>query len=619
MNSSGSRPALIFLLFLLAVWHGWPFTVGYRLTADSVWFLDTLLQGPDEVWETTKMMAEGHGRIGFYALMPLNMAGSYLSESDAWRGLFVALYIGVVALSFAYASRLLKSTFAPLAFLVWLVLHPLLFDHTPPTSYPLQNTLPFLLLIGTRFYLHEREPRGPLLWLSMLVQACAMLLTEFAILFGLVLIGGETLVRHPIQWRSLLTWFNRLFRDQRTQRDLLLLAVVVGAYLIYRLIHGGDYEGVQINPVQSFSALAYTTFFHVVEGLSLARFDSRLWEAPLEAWGLATVAGFVLSLASFWALRQIKKPLPSFSIVTYMLLSILVVTLPLSLTAKQQHWCVNNGQCAYLDSRVSILGVVLICVALLSYLPLQRRAVSGCIAGLLGLAFTANSVHNWQVSRDMRPYAIAWERAQMLSCAPDLIPTTDQQRRYLIDPDGLVLSNQTFWQKYMSAARAWTDCDPDHPVLKDATSNVYLPDLKPGEIKRVQKGEPAVYLGTGWSHPAATGVWTDGEEAKLHFTPDGVDHVTPLSLILHGHIFLDDRTVAQRMVVRQKGEIIWEATIGKDGKPSCCTFEIPLLSREYAGEDVILTLSFPDAAAPYQKGDPRKLGLFLGALEIRAE
>lgn len=625
MLKAGTRPTLIVLLVLLAVWHGWPFTVGYRLTADSIFFLNTILQGPDAVWDTTKWMAEGHGRIGFYALMPINMTGSYLSEGDGWRGLFVVLYIAMVALAFTYAARLLKSPMMPLAFLIWLSLHPLLFEHTPPTSYPLQNTLPFLLLIGVRLWLLERTPRGALFWLAQLLQAFAMLLTEFATLLGLVMVGGEVLVRHPLRWRNPLIWFKNVSGDRKTWSDLSLIAVVLGAYVIYRQLYGADYEGTQISTDQNYWDLAYTTLFHVLDGISVARFNVQIFQAPLEAWALAAMAGMALAGALLLTLDRPLPRLPAFAVSFYTTLGILVVTLPLSLTKKQQNWCVSGGECAYLDSRTSILGVVLIVVALLSTLRLDRRAVKLPVAGMFGGIFMLTSIHNWQESREMRDFAVVWERAQMLSCTRELLPATRKKIQDLVDPNGILVANEAFWAlnegfwvNYINAARSWTRCELDHPVLRDAKNKSYLPKVRLGEFKASTERSFRKHLGSGWSRLEATGIWSDSTKAELIFQPEGVSSDKSVSLLLRGHVFLDEKLQAQRMFVEQDGEVIWRTTVAEGRQPACCAFEIPLLPLDSDAE-VTLKLNFPDAAAPYKTDDARTLGIFLEGFEITQE
>lgn len=609
------RWQFVVVIVLLAVWHGWPFLVGYRLTADSVFFLESYLGGPARIWHITEIMAEGHGRIGFYGLMPLNILAAYLAEFDGWRALFVALYISLAALTFAYAARLLRTPLTPIAFLIWLALHPLLFEHTPPNAYPLQNTLPFLVLIGIRYWGLKADPKGLVLWLGLALQAFTMLLSEYATLLGMVLIGGEALMRHPLQWRHPVMWLAALFRDSRTLRDLIMLAFVLGLYLAYRLIHDGTYEGVQLEAASSLWNVAYTTFFHVVNGLSPSRFGTRLLEAPFEAWVLATLAGLIMAVAGFWALARLKRPLPVLGISVYLFLGILLVTLPLSLTAKQQGWCVNGGICAYLDSRTSILGVVVILTSILTLLPLELRIVRVGMAGLLGALFALTSIYNWQVSRDMRPYAVVWERGQMLSCAPDLIPATHEYRRNLIDPDKIVPGNTHIWQQYLETIQPQTDCEADHPVLQDARNQTYLPLIAPGQEIEVRAGSGVKFLGLGWSTAEPSGVWTDNRQAELLIAPRDVSAGESASLDIRGHFYFDEMVQSQELIVRLDGEILWQGSFTPESQSPCCQIKVPLPENQDK-KLLRLELELPDAKAPESGGDQRTLGLFLKGLRL---
>ena len=47
-------------------------------------------------------------------------------------------------------------------FIAYLVCCPLLFSHTPPTAYPLQVTLPFLVILLCRIYSLGEKTKRPL-------------------------------------------------------------------------------------------------------------------------------------------------------------------------------------------------------------------------------------------------------------------------------------------------------------------------------------------------------------------------------------------------------------------------------------------------------------------------
>lgn len=74
------RTSFFILIAVLTLWHGWVFLIGYRLTADDVFFTYVALKGPEEVFDVARMLAENQGRIGFLFLQPLNMFGALKSE-----------------------------------------------------------------------------------------------------------------------------------------------------------------------------------------------------------------------------------------------------------------------------------------------------------------------------------------------------------------------------------------------------------------------------------------------------------------------------------------------------------------------------------------------------------
>ena len=88
------------------------------------------------------------------------MFAALMSEVLIWRLVFVTLYFSTVWLIFVYAGKVLKLSIAPFSFLIFLALHPLGFEHLPPTTYPLQNTLPFLVLVSCRLVALSYGERG---------------------------------------------------------------------------------------------------------------------------------------------------------------------------------------------------------------------------------------------------------------------------------------------------------------------------------------------------------------------------------------------------------------------------------------------------------------------------
>jgi hypothetical protein len=615
-----SRTSLGLLAGALAVWHGWFFLGGYLTTADDVFFLDTFLKGPQHLWQTSVGMAQGHGRIGFYGLMPLNMWAAHLSVFLVWRIVFVALYIGTAALIFFYAARLLRQQIAVLGFLLWLCLHPAGFDHLPPVAYPVQNTLPVFILVALRLWALERGEWGLWMVLGRGLQIVAMLLTEFAALIGFAMIAAETFVRHPLTWQGVGGWLRATFADRITWRDVITVALVLCPYIGYRIAFPSNYIGNQIDGAGQIGALATTTVLHVLQGLVLFRLDEVPAILPEPEDGLivvgAVLAGVAMTVAVWQALRRVSETVASRSALVFLLGAILLVTLPLTATTKQQELCIDYGSCSYLDSRSSIFGVVLLGLVVLG---LWRGAVLRVfVAAAAGGIFAFGSLYNWQVAQQMQPYARVWERAEALACAPDLVPQKPAYVTRLIDPESkiqLVYApwvKDSFWPLYLSRAQDWSAC-ADDPVLAAAGARAYLPLLQRGAAPQT---DLAPFLGEGWFAPEAAGTWSAQEQAQLTIVPTGLAAGARATLVIQGMMFFEGTLTRQRIMVSLDDQILLSREITAQTS-DCCRFEVPLPAHDPAQEVITLTLRLPDATRPAALPDGPQLGMFLQTLALR--
>ncbi|UWR39440.1 DUF7024 domain-containing protein [Sulfitobacter sp. W074] len=617
------RAALYGLIFLLALWHGHFFLTGYRLSADDVYFTHIALQGPQTVLETARWLAEGQGRIGFLYLQPVNMFAALMSEVLIWRLVFVTLYFSTVWLIFVYAGKVLKLSIAPFAFLIFLALHPLGFEHLPPTTYPLQNTLPFLVLVSCRLAVLSYGERGGWGVLNRLLQFGAMLATEFALLLGIVMVAAEVFANHPLSLRRPLSWLRALIKDVRAWIEIIILGLVVGVYIAYRLAHPSGYEGNSLAGIGNLSALIGTTWHHINDGLVLPRFRSRFLEVPLSVWTGATLSGLAMYAAIVLALRTpLGKRVPLAAVVPFLLTSMIFVTLPVSASLKQQGWCEGTGHCAYLDSRTSILGVVLLLVVLgATVLQHSKRGRFGkmprhLMACVTASIFVLGGLHNWHVAQDMLRYDRIWKSAHLLACMPDLHPKTPAHLYDLIDPNRLVPFHEAeapleFWPLYLETVRRQRDCSST-AVLQRSLAGSYLPNLRPEELQDIGGTEGAKYLGAGWSNIEEWGVWSSANKAELIIIPKGLEAGDQARLQLNAHMFLAANQSVQRLIVTQNGQTLWEGTRGSEDQSANLIF--PLLPHDPAQETITLTLTLPDAHAPSSGGDTRTLGIGLKGL-----
>jgi len=556
-------------------------------------------------------------------LQPINMFAALMSEVLFWRLLFVTLYFLTVWLIFVYAGKVLKLSIAPFAFLIFLALHPLGFEHLPPTTYPLQNTLPFLVLVICRLAALSYQERGAWWVLNRLLQFGAMLATEFTLLLGIVMVAAEVFANHPLSLRRPLSWLRALVKDTGVWIEIFTLGLVVGVYITYRLAHPSGYEGNSLAGINNLSALMGTTWHHINDGLVLPRFRSRFLDVPLSIGVGAILSGLAIYAAIVLALRApLGKKISLAAVIPFLLISMVFVTLPVTASLKQQGWCEGAGHCAYLDSRTSILGVALL-FAILGVTVLQRRkggrfekAPRHLMAGVTASIFVLGGLHNWHVAQDMMRYDRIWKSAHLLACMPSLQPETPAHLYDLIDPHRRIPFHEAeaplrFWPLYLETVRRQHDCSST-AVLQRSFVGSYLPSLWPNKLQDIGGNEGAKYLGAGWSNIEEWGVWSSADKAELIIIPKGLEPGDQARLQLNAHMFLSPNRSAQRLIVTQNGQTLWEGTRGSENQPSDLIF--PLLPHDPAQETITLTLTLPDAHAPSSGGDTRTLGIGLKGL-----
>lgn len=457
--------------------------------------------------------------------------------------------------------------------------------------------------------LHWGE-RGVWSLMGRILQILMMVMTEFAALLGFAMIAAESFVRHPSVLRR--GWLRAVFADRATGRDILTVVLVLGPYVLYRLANPSTYTGNQIDGAGAVEAVAIVTVRHVLEGLVPFRVEPLVQLPPL--WFLigTGVAALGMAVALFAVLRRPATAVRFWSATLFLIGAMLLVTLPLTMTTKQHEFCLVHQSCAYLDSRVSIFGVVLIlALAVARWQPVVLRLGVACAGAAL---FALGSVMNWQVTQEMRSYAEVWQRADALACHPDLAPEDPKYLTALIDPRDrvkLVYSDtikDTFWPLYLSKASEWSDCTDD-PVITAAVERSYLPLLTLGAGVT---GDFRKFLGQGWSDVEPTGVWSIGQQADLRFFTEGLNARQNATLTLHGRVFSEAGLPAQTVIATQDGAALFKALI-HPGE----IINIPLPPHDPDLKEIVITLQFPDARTPQTITDPRQMGWFLQGLSLQ--
>jgi hypothetical protein len=628
------------IIAVVIVMQAIPFTEGYRRAADEVMFLDHWIQGWHAVMEHARSAAHYQGRLGFRVIMPLNALAADLSDMLAARAAFVLLHFAILVL-FAFYFSLISATNATKALLLLLVtLQPVCrpVEFMPPVTYPLQNSLPFLVLLLARCVVvcesrRDDGGRASRLWPAYIVFTLAMLTTEFAFLLGTSLLFAEhgfvfvAQARQGIPRRDRLA---RLIREPIARYDALSVGFFLVAYLSWRATHPSSYEGNVLDGAFEIGRVLATTFHRVWAGtifshdlippLSAAR---GLWLAAAIV-GIATSCGLVLSLP---AIRSLPSPLV---VAAGAIVAILYISFPLAANARQQHWCLVDGACAYLDSRLSYLAAVVIVLCALAWAlrslarPILAEAFVVSVSVILGVIAALTFMDSWQRGRTMHADAAAWRNAALLACYPDHQPVSDDLLLRMIDGEKRVtfhphVDRPAFWRRYLSYTAGSRDCSaPGEAASSRLAQLSHLgPVIRPGQTIDFAAGKGiATYLGTGWSQPEPPfGIWSDGPQANLVFVPKGVPAGSQAYLRIRFYPYFGPSVANQTIDVFVNGVPTekWTLTMDRD-RLGCCERFVALPRTAAQDGMVIVEFRMSQPRTPsLEPGSPeaRRLGIAL--------
>lgn len=448
---------------LVAGINGAFFTSGYWLNADDVMFLQFFIEGPEAIIDALILYARHQGRIGQHVLMALNILGAGLADKFLFRMFYVAAFFLSAYLFLRWFEIVSRHRVATVAFLLVAALTPLHFYHLPPTSFPLQNSIPFILLILSRLVLLRARKAGRHQWTAawaLSVFSLTMALTEYAFLLGSGMLAVEYLFQLS-RSKSISRAVN-IFRSWRFVQDIITCLVPLIIYLVWRLLYPSAYDG---NSLDGFlnPALALRVWLQHAFGLNYIVFPEGV-----AAFGSTTqrtvpslLTGIITGLVIYKITPQLakfKRPLISALLAVFFAL---YVTFPTSMTEKQQQWCSDFGSCVFLDSRIafpsSILALIFISAFLLS-VARKLRLLSFLLRIGIPLAAAGSTVitlsHNAWMSDHMKERMIVWDNANRVSCKID--PNEVDIQAY-IDPQSVIdihphIDANEFWRIYLRDA-----------------------------------------------------------------------------------------------------------------------------------------------------------------------
>lgn len=618
------------ILFIFQMEH---FTAGYRLTADDAMFLQYTWRGWGHVWEAAQEFAYLTGRIGHFFMTPLNALGAYWAANWLARVLIVLGYFGVMVLLACYASRMLADgAWRVTAFMLlgMLALHPLAYEHMPPTAYPLQNTLPFLLVVAVRLWLWNRNQVSMLLLLGLYaVQGMAMLVSEYVILLALALIAVEHL-NHAVSASSMGVQRKLLgvpVRYSRLLADALLVVLVLAIYVLFQMAFPSQYEGNSIVALLDVRRFLLTSVYHVLSGLAFYRLS--LPEMTTTTWAVSLSVSLLTFTTAWYLLLHLpllgrKKALVTLLVTMFFMLC---MAFPLAATSRQQEMCLEFNSCGYLDSRTSFLGVgvLLYCLAGLLLIRRLKQIMAPLLAILLAVMAGLNHASNQRIANDMLQRSQPWQAASALACELPAGAVIRTEILDKIDPNKLITFHQyaeprVYWTEYMNHLRSSEYCGAALAVEQAALRDpFYLPISDPGFVAAGDlRGVGYGVLREGWSDAESWGAWSDEPSSSLVLDLSDPALKNVLGLELSFNIYLGPSVNEQQINVWVEDQLQHSWTFSDENSKACCRRRVDL-SNQVGQKEVEVRFSYQhqrNPEHPKESSDPRELALGLHLLEL---
>lgn len=423
------------LMVLAAILQLEPFTrVFHQVPDDNFFQYVAFSENFNYMWRVSHLAAYGQGRIGQYPAMFLNYFSNYFIDSWLFRIFVIIIFAAFYVLLFLYLDLLLGSKFSKIAIPLAIASVPLAKFHFPPNSYPLVVTLPLLSILLLRYFTYslkwENKKQRPKIIILRLALFFPMMFYEYPIIFGFLLTVIEASIRlwfkksspkskNRVIIKNIISKPWQFLTIPEIYLDIFVLSLVVGSYIIFRLHFPSQYEGNSFSSMNWKNTL-YVQFFHAIGGMSPAHWDLQGQENVL-VWIKATIIGFCVSYVVWFNWIKARFFAPSLLIFLGVGWAFFT-TLPFGLSAKYQEWCLEAGDCYYIDSRLAFPGICLIIIGMAYFIDkinptfLGRNSIRAIFTFLVFVLAVVTSVSNNHTYYKMAEYQQPFDMMQSYSC-----------------------------------------------------------------------------------------------------------------------------------------------------------------------------------------------------------
>lgn len=400
------RKVAVLVLGAAAVWLALSlFDIGFRTTADQLKFLDSALAFSFlDLLAHARDVAISSGRIGFVGVISLSHWGELIGDLFFYPALCIGLLLAMAWATFRWAELLAGGHFALPLTALFIALLPLGLHHWLPNAYAPQFLPLALALLARAWWLGSESPP---MW-AKVVAAVVIFGGALAFELNFAMLSAMAIVEAAI-------WAVARHRQRMAPGlsgrfvlwQLAILLLSIALYVAFRLRYPSAYSGNQPAGLDQLGDAAVTFALHLWESPSIALILDRFAVLPTDPRTLAAAAVVAIGLAAIASLVSLPSRIWGLVMLASGLLIAAAVTLPIAIVGKYIDWCLVGRECAYLDSRFALMGLVLaVAGALLLFLGTSRarKALIAVVAIAGPLTFLANSAE--------RPHLLTYKTAE---------------------------------------------------------------------------------------------------------------------------------------------------------------------------------------------------------------